>query len=875
MLVALATWPLGADSAAEAEKPSREGVRFFEKNIRPILVDRCYTCHSSKLSEPEGALLLDSRAGVMRGGRHGPIIVPGEPEESLLIQAVKRKNKDFQMPPADREPLTAREIDAFVQWVEMGAPDPRTEGGVGQVSAAAKPFDWEAEAKHWAYRPVRDPRPPAKVAAEWSGTAVDRFLKAKLDEDGLVPVRRADKRTLIRRATYDLTGLPPTPAEVRAFLEDESDGAFEKVIDRLLASPRYGEQWGRHWMDVVRYADTGGDNSDFPIPSNYRYRNYIIDAFNADKRYDQFLREQIAGDLLPAKDHADWQENIIATGYLANARRFGSRVEEFHLTLDDTVANLGQGILGLTVECARCHDHKYDPISNEDYYALYGIFKSSTYAFPGVEVTPRAADFVALGGPEEQERLASFEKELESLHDDRRRLRRIVRKPEEKGPIRAAKAALELYEVERKLEEIEEEYVEIEKAYAVTESDEPGNARLLVRGDPEILGVEVPRGFLTILGGQRVPEDEPGSGRRQLAQWITDPKNPLVPRVIVNRIWVWHFGQGIVRTTEDFGNRGEPPSHPELLDYLTSRFLEGGWSIKKMHKLMMLTRAYQASGEHHDGNARKDPTNALLWRFNPRRLTAEEIRDTLLAASGHLDDSQGEAHPFPPDVEYDYTQHEPFTGVHEQPEVYETNRRSVYLLQQRIRRHPFLDVWDGPDPNNVTGTRQANVTTIHALFMMNSPFVHEQADGLAVRVHMAEQTDEERLRYAYQLLFSRPPRSDEVGDARRYLEESRRALAGSGRDEDQVNREAWASLVRVMLSSNELLTLDDVLPPRGWLQWLIDETRLEDLRARTLAILTLAGAAFGVFMLGRKRRVVPAGGMDWRGLVEPWTRRRT
>jgi hypothetical protein len=841
-----------------SEKPSRQAVAFFENNIRPLLVDRCYECHSSKLAEPEGGLLLDSRAGVMAGGTHGPVIVPGKPDESLLIQAIKRKNKDFQMPPADREPLSKREIETLVKWVEMGVPDPRTEPAGAAPTVAASAFDWEKEAKHWAYQPVRDPHPPDGVTAEWNGTAVDRFVKAALDAKGVTPVDRANKRTLIRRATYDLTGLPPTPEEIHAFLEDESENAFEKVIDRLLASPRYGEQWGRHWMDVVRYADTGGDNSDFPIPSNYRYRNYTIDAFNTDKPYDQFLREQLAGDLLPAKNHADWQENVIATGYIANARRFGSRVEEFHLTLDDTLANLGKGILGLTIECARCHDHKYDPITNEDYYALYGIFKSSKYAFPGVEVTPRAADFVALGGPEEQELLAGYEEELESLYDERRRLRRQLRRAEEGSPARAGRAALKIYEVERKLEEIGEKYLEIEKAYAVTEGDEPANARLLVRGDPEILGMEVPRGFLTILGGQPVPGAETGSGRRQLAEWVTNPKNPVVPRVIVNRIWAWHFGQGIVRTTDDFGKRGEAPSHPQLLDYLTRRFLEGGWSIKKMHKLIMLTRAYQASGEHDADNARKDPTNALLWRFSPRRLTAEEIRDTLLTVSGNLDESKGEAHPFPPDLEYDYTQHEPFNGVYEEPERYETNRRSVYLLQQRIRRHPFLDVWDGPDPNSVTGTRQENVTTIHALFMMNSPFVHEQADSLSVRVYMAEQTDAERLRYAYELLFARPPRSDEIREVQQYLEKSRQAVVSNDVDEGRANREAWASLMRVLIASNEFLTLDDALQPQGWLEWFMSGVLRGGSGVQAAAMLLMfAGTLSMVWVVVARKGLVP------------------
>ncbi|MGZ4988786.1 MAG: DUF1549 domain-containing protein, partial [Limisphaerales bacterium] len=355
--------------AAKDKNESDKGIEFFEKKIRPVLVTQCYKCHSAKSVKVKGGLLVDSRDGLLKGGASGPAIVPKQPKKSLLLKAVSYSDADLQMPPKNK--LSAQQIKDLETWIKMGAPDPRR----ANVATAPAPLSTNL----WSLKPVVKPALPKVRNTDWAKSPVDLFILAKLEDKNLTPVDPANKRTLIRRATFDLIGLPPTPEEIDAFLKDKSPQAFERVVERLLASPHYGERWGRHWLDLVRYADTSGCNSDFPVPSAYRYRNYVIDSFNSDKPYPEFIREQIAGDLLPAKTVEQRNEHIIATGYLAISRRFGSRAQEMHLTLEDTIDNLGKTMLGLSVGCARCHDHKFDPIPTRDYYALYGIFNSTRY----------------------------------------------------------------------------------------------------------------------------------------------------------------------------------------------------------------------------------------------------------------------------------------------------------------------------------------------------------------------------------------------------------------------------------------------------------------------------------------------------------------
>jgi hypothetical protein len=822
VLLAFSGRPFTGNAQTE---PSPEGVEFFEKKIRPVLAANCYMCHSTQSSKPQSGLLLDSREGVLKGGASGiPAIVPSDPDKSRLIVAIRYSDAKLQMPPMRQ--LTPEQIKDFEAWVKMGAPDPRGK------TAPAPPFSYDfGEArKFWSFQPVKY-RPPPKVNdLRWVKSPLDRFILAKLEEKGLKPAGDADKRTLIRRATFDLTGLPPTPEEVDAFLRDQSPKAFEQVVDRLLASPHYGERWGRHWLDVARYADTSGCNSDFPVPSAYKYRNYVIKSFNQDKPYDQFVREQVAGDLLPSKTEAEKYEHIIATGYLALSRRFGSRNNEFHLTIDDTIDNVGKAILGLSVSCARCHDHKFDPIPTSDYYALYGIFDSTRYAFPGTEIYRHTKDFVPLASPEQSARLMKWQSELAELDDkvenltvEKAGLERRAKAAKDKEKAEKEKAekdgvaasdekpvppartleqvTAELKAVKARIVELENQPPNVEKAYAVSEG-KVRNPRIFKKGDPRNKGDEVPRGFLQILGGQRAPDGEKESGRFQLAGWLTDPSNPLTARVMVNRIWQYHFGKGLVQTANDFGARGSLSTHPELLDYLAARFVENKWSVKSMHRMIMLSRAYQMASVADAKNAAADVNNDLLWRFNRRRLEAEEIRDAMLAISGALDRVMPEAHPFPPEKDWRYTQHVQFFAD------YDSDHRSVYLMQQRLKKQRFFEVFDGADTNATTSQRPVSTTPIQALFMMNDPFVHKQADNLAVRIGMAYTETAKRIDYAYRLAFGRGATKEEIGTAERYLRHVATELRQTKIPGDQQPRAALASYVRVLLSSNEFLFVD-------------------------------------------------------------------
>ncbi|HEY1376590.1 MAG TPA: PSD1 and planctomycete cytochrome C domain-containing protein [Gemmataceae bacterium] len=799
---------------AAGRAPAAEpGVEFFEKHIRPVLAEKCYRCHSANADKVRGGLLLDTRDGVLKGGDNGPAVVSGHPEKSRLLAALKGAGDAKPMPP--KEPLPAEVVARFEAWVKMGAPDPRTAAAPGSA------IDFERAKSFWSFQPVRDPPVPANRSGL---SAIDAFLAQTLADKGLTPAGPADRRTLVRRVTFDLTGLPPTPAEVEAFVADRSPDAFAKLVDQLLDSPAYGEHWGRHWLDLVRYADTCGDNSDFPVPTAYKYRDYVIRSFNADKPYDRFLKEQIAGDILPpvtdgglSKTDAQRHEQIIATGYLTIARRYGSLANEFHLTIEDVIDNLGKTALGLSVGCARCHDHKFDPVSSADYYALYGIFDSTKFAFPGTEIFPYPKDYVALGPPAEAEALRKYEAETDALskrHDEltseRRRLyaAQAAGTDPPAGSRTLAAVEAEMKQVKDRQADLEKHFPTVPRAYAVGEG-KPHDARIQQKGDPKLAGDVVPRGFLTILGGQRLPPDEHGSGRRELAEWITDPKNPLTARVMVNRIWQHHFGRGLVATPNDFGSRGERPSHPELLDWLAVRFVESGWSVKAMHRLMLNTAAYQRAGVSGEAgspddarNAAIDVNNVFLWKHARRRLTAEETRDALLAVAGTLDRSAGGPHPFPPEGTYKYTQHHQFVAV------YPSVRRSVYLMQQRIKKHPFLEVFDGADPNATTAIRPVSTTPLQALFLMNDPFAHEQAAAWAGRLAAESVDDAARIDRAYREAFARPATRQEVALGEQFLDACRSALAEAGVPEAGRAKAAWPSYARVLMSSNEFVFVD-------------------------------------------------------------------
>jgi hypothetical protein len=769
VLVAL----VGFGSRLSAQDPAgTAGLEFYERRVRPLLSERCYDCHSAKAGKSKGGLRLDSRAALLKGGESGPALLPGDPEGSRLIAAVRYSESGLQMPPKQKLPATG--IDDLVAWIKAGAPMP--EG----TAAGPSPLPASTPAP-WAFRPIVRRVPPTVRRPAWVRTPIDCFILARLEEKGLTPAPDADRRTLIRRVSVDLTGLPPSSAEVDAFLADESPDAFAALVERLLASPHYGERWGRHWLDVVRYADTSGNSSDFPVPQAWRYRNYVIDSFNRDKPFARFVREQIAGDLLSHESEDERREHLVATGFLALARRFGGRrAEADHLTLEDVIDTMGRSLLGLSLSCARCHDHKFDPIPSEDYYALYGIFESTRFPFPGTEGDKKPDGLTPLVPPETVEKIVRpFRTELARLDAELKRLEKDRNSADYK-------------DARRRRDDVAMREPSIDSAYAVAE-DRPHDARLQIAGNPRNLGRTLPRRFLSALGGGTLAQPERESGRSELAGWLTDPRNPLTPRVAVNRIWQHHFGRGLVQTPNDFGNRGRLPTHPELLDYLASRFLETGGSFKAMHRLILLSRTYQMSARNAAVSPDLDPADDLLWKYPARRLDAESIRDAILAVSGDLDPSPGAGHPFPAPATWTFTQHHPFVAT------YENDRRSVYLMQQRNQRHPYFALFDGADPNASTPERTSTTTPLQALFFMNHPFVHQKADHFADRLLAAVSDDDRRIDLAFRLALGRPPTDLE----RRRSAEHLRAYSGGVPLKD-----SWASLARALFCSNEFVTIE-------------------------------------------------------------------
>ncbi len=772
---------------------------FFENRIRPLLVKHCYECHSAETKELQGELLLDSRSTTRRGGAKGAAVVPGNLDRSLLIEAVRYQNEDMQMPPDSK--LSDAEIADLEHWVKMGAPDPRATA----TKSVGKLIDVAAARQFWSLRPIANSPIPSVKKLDWPASDIDRFILAKLEEHGLQPAADADKRTLIRRATFDLTGLPPTPEEVGAFLSDKLPQAFERVVNRLLESPRYGERWGRHWLDVVRYADTAGDNSDYPIPQMYRYRDWVIAAFNRDLPYDEFVRDQLAGDLRGGANDGERFQRIIATGYLANARRFGSRVDDYpqHLTIEDTLDNLGRSFLGLTLSCARCHDHKFDPITTRDYYGLYGIFHSTRYPWPGIELDKRQRDFVPLVSPDQ---LGQSEQLLAERKQEQKRLDDIVSKLKES---RKNAPDAEKKELDEKIKQAEQAAVEFqnspppfETAYAVADAKTVEDVAVQLKGDPAREGDVVRRHFLTVFGGKELPNDCQSSGREQLADWILASDNPLPARVMANRIWQHHFARGLVPTLNDFGKQGQPVSHPELLDHLAATFRDGGWSVKAMHRRIMLSRTYRQAAIRDGQAVAQDPANVWLAGYPRRRLDAESIRDTLLMLGGNLDLTSAGPHPFPPQHTWNFTQHNPFKAL------YDSNRRSVYLMTQRIQRHPYLAIFDGADPSTSTPSRSTSTTPLQALYLLNDSFVHQQSKLVTDRILTHARDDSGRVQTAYELLFARRAVEGELAAANKFLTDARTLLKDDDTSLDQMETETWQAYVRSLFRLNEFVYLD-------------------------------------------------------------------
>lgn len=1022
---------------------------FFESRIRPILVDSCQSCHSLATQKSSGGLLLDSREGWQKGGDSGAAIVPKAPSESLLIQAVRHADGVSPMPPVESgKRLSDSQIRDLETWILHGAFDPRDQaprlGGMDPQTART----W------WAFQPIKSIEPPRVAHPEWVWNPVDQFIVSKLEANELEPVSLATKEVWLRRLTLDLTGLVPTPEQIDQYLADGTQGAEAACVDRLLASYEHAERYGRHWLDVARYADTAGDGADYPVREAYKYRDWVIGSIHRNKPWDQFVREQIAGDLY-AQDllaegigdekvhsYEQYADLVTATGFLAIGKRYGyaPNADYEHLDFADVLDSLGRSILGLSIGCARCHDHKYDPISMQDYYGLYGILKSTRWAFPGGEEHKRPANFPPLLPPqrvrelEEQRaaRLQSIDASIQTAQRQRAKLdasfhaggvdldleSQEIGKPPAKawlsagpnqvtaesqspfdhvfgkgsrgvrigsgtpyegvryvfgqkttlidGPLYFAidfripkladsnqepegscrlylgRGVIESIAIEcsisknqfaikdagqwkvvgnlepdkwyhlqvkldptdrswagsissqefqlqipktalptswdqiadtficdgfghipsgvvaRELDNLgldtepfaslgsasfvsppqnaanQEAIAALDKqikdlqtqrgniaaevlypvAYGVSEATSV-DAKIQLRGDPSKLDQEVPRGYLSVLGGHRVDPQAGQSGRRQLAQWFTDPISPLAARVFVNRLWYWHFGCGLVSTTSDFGSRGSEPSHPELLEYLAGRFIESGWDVRALHRLIVLSRTYRLANDTVDANGSgstqkamdRDPENQWLWRNAKRPMDAESLRDSILSISGLLDRNIPKEHPFPPVDSWGFTIHNPFHGI------YDSMHRSVYLMQQRNRKNPYLSLFDGADPNLSVDERKPTTTPTQSLFLMNSPLVHLASESLAKELTKSKHDDSNRLRELYKKTLGRPPSDQEQQDCldflKAYSEQQPRSAAGDAPSAAvDTELKSWSALCRVLMTSNSFLYID-------------------------------------------------------------------
>ncbi len=893
-------------------KLTAEQTDFFEKKIRPVFAGNCYKCHSHDSEKVKGVLLLDTREGVLKGGDTGPALVPGDPDKSLMIQAVRYKNKDLQMPPNDRQ-LQASQIADLEAWVKMGAPDPRT----GADDAHKYLVDFDKARQHWSFQPVKKPVvPEPEDPQHWAQTPLDEFILEGLAKNSLKPSPRADKVTLIRRVTFDLIGLPPSPKEVADFVADNSTNAFAAVVDRLLASPHYGERWGRHWLDIAHYADTRGvigNNRDERYPYSYVYRDYVIRAFNEDLPYDQFILQQIAADKLPLGED---KHPLAALGFLTLGNRFGNQMNDI---IDDRIDIVCKGTMALTATCARCHDHKFDPIPTKDYYALHGVFSSSPepkeeplvempknttayqtfcreYAAKQAELKEFHDEGVRRFKAEMIGKAASY---MLAVHDFKRKTNNIARNafmdkrglfPElanvwfdnlrnwerRHNPVMAPwiafeqlsdsefalkskelsasfaenkdkskpinpliarlfnsppnslaqlaaryqsvfftadqewTAAMAVHEsrkrtstnavadlkgledpgldqisqlmqanysplgldearmnrfvdrdnkMRNKRNDLERALSELiithpgspQRAPALEDLDKGRDSYVMIKGNPGNRGPLAPRHFLTILAGDNPPLFKAGSGRLELAKDIASKDNPLTARVFVNRVWLYHFGDGLVRTPDDFGTRGEPPANPALLDYLASRFMDDGWSVKKLHRLILLSSVYQQSSDENPRFEQIDPDNRWLWRMNRRRLDFESLRDTILAIGGDLDLTMG-GRPVKLDAE-------PYSL-----------RRTVYGFVDRRNLPNMFRAFDFASPDLTTGKRENTVVPQQALFMMNSPLVVEQARNVVRRADFKTQSSgEARVDLLYKLIYQRSPTETETKLALDYL----------------------------------------------------------------------------------------------------------
>jgi hypothetical protein len=847
MKALVAAWTmLGATAMAASE------TAFFESKVLPILKERCFECHSHG-TKIKGGLALDSRSGWSEGGDNGPAVKPGELEASLLVKAIRYVDSEFEMPPKAK--LPADEIAILEEWVKSGAPDPRS-------SAAAKVkkgIDLVEGRRFWAFQPVSDPSPPAVENASWPLDPLDHFILAKQEANGIRPASDADRYTWLRRVSLDLVGLPPTEEEVLAFARDPSPQAFEEVVDRLLGSKGYGERWARHWLDLTGYADMMGTSNSVYAEHAWRYRDYLIAAFNTDKPFDEFIREQIAGDLMPAKSTEDRAENIVATGFLmvgdieiVNPDK--AKMEADHI--DTQVAKIGQTFLGMTLGCVRCHDHKFDPIGVEDYYGIAGMLNSSpsSHKMPDMGVWSSLNSTVLPETPaqlaarkkleaENEQRIAEWKAEQKTLTEEKATVTKqlaALGKTEvsappiaatdnaerEVAPAESAKPATDKDALTKRRDELDAQIKKLTetikhaeffkdktpRAFAMADSPKPADMPIYVRGNPYAPSTVVPRGVVRVASWDKMPAIPAGqSGRRQLADWLADKRNPLTARVTVNRLWQKLFGVGIVPSVDYFGARGEKPTNPELLDHLATRFMQGGWSQKSFLRSLVLSRTYRLSSANEAAAMKLDPENKLYWRMNRQRLDAEAMRDSLLAISGELTrDSGGPALVI---ENPENTGSLSLKGVnppnytHRKPRPSQDFERTLYLPVLRNgtagpdRLRAFFDF---VNPAEIAGQRSQTIVPTQTLFLLSNDLIRKRAHVLADKL-IAEEPDEvARIESLWLRVLSRPLGSAEREEALAFLG-SVEPLITTVKGRPALESIKWRELCHSLLASNEFV----------------------------------------------------------------------
>ena len=840
-------WICGAAAFATASeddgKLTPDQLDFFETKIRPVLIEHCYRCHATSEQSVRGGLSVENREALLAGGESGPAIVPGDLDNSSLWHAINYR--DNRMPPKGK--LAPNIIADFKTWIEMGAPDPRVNQGV-VVHSKVTPEDIQAGKSFWAFTQPQRTEAKLEQFQDWGESSIDRLVAAKWEAQGIEPTDDCDANTLLRRLTMDLVGLPPTPEQRDGFLEDwqsSPQGAIVRLADELLESRQYAERWARHWLDAARYAESSGKESDMSFPNAWRYRDYVIQSFENDKPYDRFLLEQIAGDLLPVADDSQWNQNLIATGFLAigpkslteqNPRQFQADL------VDEQIDTTTRVVLGLSVGCARCHDHKFDPIPQSDYYALAGIFQSTETFYGGTRTIrnrqPSDSIRLPIQDPEASkpvmtpQEIEDLKKELQERQQELAEARRAQRTGGTTPGLNANILDQIVGQLRAKINSVDATGRPISVCMGVQDRQSVRNARVLVRGEIDQPAQEIPRGFVQVLGN--LPDKLPasGSGRLEFAKWLVSKENPLTARVMVNRIWQHLMGQGIVREPDNFGLSGPMPTHRELLDYLALEMMDQNWSVKSIIRSIVTSRVYRLRTDQDPSRFEADPENLWIARGNVKRLSAEAIRDAMLSVSGSIElkpprasilAAMGSALMGPNGPQnaplliapgsgnddrlanlrrlLDGNLRNPTINLIEVPNYH----RSVYLPITRNNLPRALDAFDFADPNMVTGTREVSNTAEQALYMLNNPFVLELSDAFARRLIQTSTDPQARVDRAFQIAYSRPASREEIQASVKFVRKAKDSQ--SQVPSDEATFKAWSQFCQAIFGSAEFRVL--------------------------------------------------------------------